>query len=342
MKKLCLCIAPALLLGWAWNALFNYALSPDFRFWNRCADATDTWVAQQRAEGDAPCIVFGGGSETRTTIDPAYAREHYGLRVVNAAAQGLYGGRCNAEHALAYLRAGDTLVFPLTAYGLNNEPNPSGLRFLFRRHGRAMYADGWIPCGKDTVRPLVAGDALALSSCFTKLITTGSFRYRYETDAAVHDSGWMEVLTSDEQERPAAHTNAARFSGMSPAALAACLRLQELCRAKGATLVFRLHIAHADASCRVREAVAALSAVRAGLRVLRDPRLGCEPNPREFADTAEHLSAEGVRRQMDALCPALQQERYWTEAELLDELRLLGRTADGAPLPAGHAAPFLW
>lgn len=322
MKKLLLCITAAALLGWAWNILFNYGLSPDIRFWNRCADATDAWNAQLRAENAEPCYVFGGGSETRTSIDPAYAKERYGMRVVNAAAQGLYGGPCNAAHALTYLRAGDTLVFPLTAYGLDNEPNPSGLRFLFLRHGREMFADGWIPCRKDTLRPLMAGDALALSSCFTKLLTTGSFRYRYETDARVHESGWMEVLTGDEQERPAAHTVAVHFPGMSPADLAACLRLQEFCRAKGAKLVFRLHLAHADDSCRAREAMAALSAVRAGLCVLRDPRLGCSSNTRDFADTDNHLSPDGVRRQMDDLCPALRRERYWTEAELLRELRL--------------------
>lgn len=321
MKKLLICITAALLLGWAWNALFNYALSPDFRFWNRCADATETWEAQLAAESNAPRYVFGGGSETRTTIDPAYAKERYGMRVVNAAAQGLYGGPCNAAYALSKLRPGDTLVFPLTAYGLDSEPNPSGLRFLFHREGRAMFADGWIPCRKDTVRPLIAGDALALSSCFTKLLTTGTFRYRYETDARVHVSGWMEVLTMDEQQRPAAHSRNRRPAGMNPSSLAACLRLQELCRARGCTLVFRLHLAHADGSCRAASATAALSAVRAGLRVLRDPRLGCSDVTRDFADTENHLSPEGVRRQMDSLCPALKHERYWTEAELLRELR---------------------
>lgn len=331
MKKLLLCITAALLLGWAWNALFNYALSPDVRFWNRCADATDAWNERLRAEQGTPCFVFGGGSETRTTIDPAYAQERYGMRVINAAAQGLYGGPCNAEYALSYLRAGDTLVFPLTAYGLDNPPNPSGLRFLFRRNGRGMYADGLIPCRRDTVRPLMAGDALALSSCFTKLLTTGSFRYRYETDATVHESGWMEVLTTDEQQRPAARLNARRLTGMGPAALAACLRLQDLCRAKGCKLVFRLHIAHANTSSRAREAMAALSAVRAGLCVLRDPRLGCEPAPRDFADTNNHLSAEGVRHQMDDICPALKNERYWTEEELLRELRWLGWAENGTP-----------
>lgn len=320
MKKLLLCITAALLAGLVWNALFNYALSPDFRFWNRCADATDAWNTRLRAESDAPCYIFGGGSETRTTIDPAYAQGRYGMRVLNAAAQGLYGGPCNAAYAVSYLRPGDTLIFPLTAYGLGSEPHPSGLRFLFRRCGREMYADGWIPCTKRTLRPLAAGDALALSSCFTKLLTTGSFRYRYETDAAVHESGWMEVLTTDEQERPAAH-NTSRPTGMSRDALAACLRLQELCRAKGARLIFRLHLAHADDSCRAQEAAAALSAVRAGLCVLRDPRLGCSDYPRDFADTNNHLSREGVRRQMDSLCPALLHERYWTEEALLRELR---------------------
>lgn len=336
MKKLLICITVAALLGWAWNALFNYRLSPDGRFWNRCAEATDAWNAALRAESEAPCYVFGGGSETRTSIDPAYAREREGLRVVNAAAQGLYGGSCNAAYALSYLRPGDTLVFPLTAYPLEEAPTPSGLRFLFLRRGFSLYEDGWIPCRRETLRPLVAGDALALSSCFTKLLTTGSFRYRYETDAAVHASGWMEVLTTTEQERPAATGGVAQSPGMSEASLAACLRLQDFCRAKGCALVFRLHIAHAEPSCRVREALAALAAVRAGLRVLRDPRLGCEADPRDFADTNNHLSPEGVRRHTDDICRALRQERYWTEEELVRELRYLGVGIGARSAPQGN------
>lgn len=322
MKKLIFSLLAGLLLGLAWNALYNYALSPDFRFWNRCAAVSEAWATRLHAAGNAPCYVFGGGSETRTSIDPAYAMERYQLRVINAAGQGLYGGACNAGYALSQLHAGDTLVFPLTAYDLAEVPRPSGLRFLFRRLGTGMF--DVVPLSARAIRALFAGDAISLSGTVAKGLTTGHVDFRYEKDASVHESGWMEVLISDEQERPAAH--AAQTPGMSPAALAACLRLQELCRAKGCRLVFRLHLVHADDTCRAREAAAALAAVRAGLCVLRDPRLGCSANPRDFADTDNHLSPDGVRRQMDDLCPALKRERYWTEAELLRELHPLGRS----------------
>lgn len=331
MKKLLFSLLAGLLCGLAWNALYNYVLSPDIRFWNRCAESAEAWAAQLRAESPSPCIVFGGGSETRTTIDPAYAKERYGLRLINGAGQGLYGGVCNAAYARSYLRPGDTLVFPLRAYDMEEAPRPSGLRFLLRRLGTGLF--DVIPCSASSLRALFAGDAISLSGSIAKTLMTGSPDFRYEHDAIVQPSGWMCVTATDEQQCPAAplRLREPRIVGLSESQLAALHRLEAQCRAMGCPTVFRLHRTHAEESCRAPQAMAALSAVRAGLRVLKERELGCEPSFRAFADTSEHLSPEGVRRQMNELCPALLHECYWTEEELIRELRLLGWNADGTP-----------
>lgn len=339
MKKLLLCMATGLVLGLGWNALYNYVLSPDFRFWNRCAAAAEAWNAKLRQESASPCYVFGGGSETRTSIDPAYAAKQYGLRIVNGAGQGLYGGACNAAYAVSYLRAGDTLVFPLTAYDMTEAPRPGGLRFLFRRRGLDMFQE--VSLSRDTLHALLGGDAISFSGTLAKILTTGNPDFRYEHDAVVEPSGWMRVTATDEQMNRVRRWRTERLSGLNPAALGAYLRLQEQCQRKGGRLLFRLHLMHTDESARAREAMAALSAVRAGLCVLRDPRLGCSSDPRDFADTDNHLSPEGVKRQMDYLCPALKNRRYWTEEELVRELRWLGWADDGTPLmSAGSRLPW--
>lgn len=343
MKKLLLCLLAGLLFGLAWNALYNYVLSPDFRFWNRCAEASEAWAEQIRAENDSPCIVFGGGSETRTTIDPAYARERYGLRLINGAGQGLYGGICNAAYAESYLRSGDTLVFPLQAYNMAEAPRPSGLRFLFRRLGAGMFDN--IPCSPSALRTLFAGDSLSLSGTIVKALTTGSTDFRYEHDAIVHPSGWMCVTATDEQQQPATplRLRELRISGLTETQLGGLHRLESQCRAKGCSLVLRLHRAHAEDACRAQHAMAALTAVRAGFRVLKEHDLGCCAGARDFADTNNHLSPEGVRRQMDELCPAVLHKRYWTEAELIRELRLRGWNADGTPSTSSpRGTPFPW
>lgn len=330
MKKLLLSLVIGLLLGLGWNALFNLCLSPDFRFWNRCAAASEQWEAQLRQQSAAPCYVFGGGSETRTSVDPQQLADTYGLRAVNAAGQGYYGGVCNAAYGLHRLHAGDTYIFPLSAYDLNEPPRDGGMRFLWKRCGRAVYAEGLIPCTAHTLRAPFSGDAMALSGCLLKGLFTREPICRYDRDARIHASGWMEVLTDEQAHCRAARTTMPeRLKGLSEADIAALHRLDKCCRAKGAKLLLMVHLAHRERESRAAEAMKALSAVRAGFRVLKDERLGCEANGRLFADTDNHQSAEGVRFSMRLIGRALSSESCWTEEELVRELRYEGRNADG-------------
>lgn len=333
MKKLLIIVSVAALLGLLWNMLFNYRLQPDFRFWNRCADATDAWNAQLRQESDAPCYVFAGGSETRTTTDPQALRELFGLRAVNAAAQGIYGGICNAVYGLSYTRPGDTLVFPLAAYDLSAPPENGGLRFLWHRLGTGMFEGGLIPCRAATLRSLAAGDAASFSVCLLKSLISREPICHFEKDAVVHPSGWMEVRLNEEGARPPHRMGAAApLYPLSEAWLQGLVRLDAACRARGVRLVLAAHVAHADDSCRAETAMQALSALRCGLSVLRDERLGCEPDGALFAETDNHQNARGTALHMQLIGRALQENALWTEEALQHELRLRGRRADGRSL----------
>lgn len=330
MKKLLLSLAAGLLLALGWNILFNLYLSPDFRFWNRCAAASEQWETQLRRESAAPCYVFGGGSETRTSVDPQQLAEDYGLRAVNAAGQGFYGGVCNAAYGLHRLHAGDTYIFPLSAYDLNEAPRDGGMRFLWKRCGSEVFGEGLIPCSWATLRAPFSGDAMALSGSLLKSLFTREPVCRYDRDARIRPSGWAEVLTHEQaQYRPARTAQPERLNGLSEADIAAFRKLADCCRAKGASLLLTVHLAHREREGRAAQAMMALSAVRAGFRVLKDERLGCEPNGRLFADTDNHQSAEGVRLSMRIIGRALSTGSCWTEEELVRELRYEGRNPDG-------------
>ena len=91
-------------------------------------------------------------------------------------------------------------------------------------------------------------------------------------------------------------------------------------------------------SYRAQTAMNALGIVRLGIPVLKDERLGCLPNPRAFADTMDHLNAEGAAENTRILARLLRDNIFWTEEELEAALHSMGWNADGTPANQ-HAIP---
>ena len=69
------------------------------------------------------------------------------------------------------------------------------------------------------------------------------------------------------------------------------------------------------------------------LPVVRDPLLGCNPNPGEFADTAQHPLRPGALRATRSLGAALAGERLWTAGELAGHCPKHPSVIDSAPCP---------
>ena len=78
----------------------------------------------------------------------------------------------------------------------------------------------------------------------------------------------------------------------------------------------------------------ALELTRAGHPGLQDDWHGCLDGPQDFCNTAAHLISNKAREFTHRLGNNIKAAQYWTEEELIDELRHLGWQCDGSPLPS--------
>ncbi|WP_179218405.1 hypothetical protein, partial [Akkermansia muciniphila] len=71
------------------------------------------------------------------------------------------------------------------------------------------------------------------------------------------------------------------------------------------------------------------------------PALGVNPNPREFADTVNHLNSKGATDATMELGRELREQDYWTSEELRAYLHSHGYDETGRPLqpPANEGTP---
>lgn len=331
MKRLLSLCIPALILGLAWNYIFNYHISRSLMFWMRCAETSDKWETTVR-RNNLPCYVFVGASETRTAIDPEQLLQDHGILSINAAEQANFSAICNYEAATKYLKKGDTLVISYPIANIDLPPSRSGLQFLWKRTGIRMFSDGLIKPNYSNICSLFLGDGGYFSITLVKAIFTSGPTYSYEIVSRIHPSGWMEVFRNRPLRLVRGIPTDKAIPGISPKTLAHYAHLQELCARRGVHLLFRTHLEYRNESYRAVHALRILNLVRAGFKVIKEERLGCEPDVQHFSDTINHLSSYGTKKYMEELGTALKNQEVWTEEELIEKLREYGRDSEGKPL----------
>ncbi|MGN0837409.1 MAG: hypothetical protein ACI4OS_08215 [Akkermansia sp.] len=323
MKRLLFGLALAVIFGCLFNVLFLYRFAPSRCFWRRCAEVSDRWAEQLRTS-QQPCYIFIGGSETRTAIDPAYLKDHFSLSTINAAEHADMGGICHYLLGEPYMRRGDTVV-ATCAYDFNKPPTISGLRFVWTRMGYKMFREGNVDLNYKNLHRLLSGEPVALAALLIKGPLPNEPIERYDRDAVIHPSGWMEVLTREEQERPAIRILPQEtLQAPAESFVAGLCNAERQCRARGCRLLLRLQVEQREENARVIKAFYILHLTRRGFRILKEEALGCDSDAATYADTLNHLSAAGVRKHNAALGRALAQELFWTEEELITFLRERG------------------
>lgn len=328
MKRLLLGVSLAIVVGYLFNALFMYKFAPSRCFWKRCAEVSDRWAEQLRTSRRS-CYIFIGGSETRTAIDPAFLQEHFSLPAINAAEHADMGGICHYLLGEPYMRRGDTVV-ATCVYDFLAPPTISGLRFVWTRMGYTMFREGSIDLNYKNLHSLISGEPVALAAVLFKAPLPNERVERYDRDAVIHPSGWMEVLTREEQSRPAIRIPLPITLRPPSASFVAGLRkVERQCRARGCRLLLRLHVEHVEEDARVMKAFFILHLTRHGFRILKEESLGCDADAGSYADTLNHLSAAGVHKHNAALGRSLAQELFWTEEELVSFLQERGWNAQG-------------
>lgn len=328
MKKLIIACFLGLALGLLWNCIYNFRLDPTLHFWWKCADVSDGWAEQLRRTPE-PCYVFAGGSETRIGIDPQLLADDYGLRAINAGSQAGFGASSHIEAAMYYLQPGDTLLVTFNAYNFAKGTTKFGLNYLWPRMGFAMFRDGMIPLTYRNLRTAVSGDACVLSICLAKMALSSGPLYNYEKDSRIHPSGWMEVLRQTNVKQRRVSLSLRQLQGLNQPDMQFLLKLQKVCQDKGIRLLLWARPCCVTETYRAAAAKRALDAVRNGLPVLKDERLGAITDKNLFSDSGVHLNNEGVRQQMQIIGNALKHNACWTEEELIAILSSYGYDASG-------------
>ena len=336
MRRLLLIIISALACALSFSLYYKYKVDPGLVYFWRCADAAEEWADVLRKSPDG-CYLFGGGSEIRAGIDPEVMLKEQGLRCINMAVAAGNGNGANARIALEHLRAGDTMVFSLMP-GYVGTWTSGGVVSAFRFCGFGIFDEGFAPLTADNLMQLIRPEMAVMCAHAGKKLFRPGLIFKYDKNTIIHPSGWMEVLWDEMQQvkelRPFCYESLS--SRVTPESLSFLKLLKEECGRRGADfiLIFPVGLNHDSMRCIVARDL--LDIVRAGYRVLKDDRLGAWPHPEKFADTSLHLSPAAARENSLLLGQLLKEHLYWTEAELVEYLRVRGWNADGTPISSAE------
>lgn len=332
MKKpypLCLSLLGGLITGLLCSSLYDRYLNPEACFFARAAEASDQWAAQLRRSPE-PCIIWAGGSEVRSGIDPQQLADSYGIRSVNAAGQAGFGFPANLSLALPYLRQGDTLIF--SCLGVD-ELYTSGAKFAWRRLGCSLFDSGLVACDKEALRKIFCGNSGEFCMHLSKRVVHPLQKpYKYDNISVIHPSGWMDIRSDELQGTPVpcmGDLRGANFPSLSAAYCRQVRTLKAYCEARGVKLACMMPVNYGAARDRPLKQWLVLQHLQMGVPVLRDNRFGCEPDVRLFADFGGHLNAKGVEEQTRILGRSLRDNEWWSEQEITAMLRSQGWDAQG-------------
>lgn len=322
MKRLFLTIGIAFLAGLIFIRVFDLYLDPEKLFFKETIKLSDAWAASLPFPSE-PRYVFAGGSEIRTSIDPALLQKDFGIASINSGLHAGFGIPCNLRVALDYLRKGDTLVLSTLVAGNLPQVSNQGLKFAFNRCGISMFDPVFMPASRKNIKSLSLADTPRMCLTIAKCVYSWHILYKYRDQTVLHPSGWMEVLYRDFEETaiPQEPQMVQLPSSQQCAVYKKfLLQVQQECSRRGAYLLLVNPIRCSSKSERLKIAIYTLLALHEGIPVLKDERLGVVPLPSHFADTNLHPNSEAARQNTQIIGDALKNKSYWTDQELMDYL----------------------
>ncbi len=311
-----------------------YALwgNPELRFYRQAARVKLAWLAQLRHDYPHVVIVYGG-STCAFSIDVERMRQRYGLPVANL---GLHAGMeplFLTAFAVAATRPGDTLVVALEP-GLMitpfNSPDLAAQMGFSLGHPELIHASNLtgepIHWAEDltSLRP----GAYHFFTLLGKVLLRRPL-YRYHPED-IHPGGWFQ--TQERRQLPEPDPSPADLSPDSRALLVRLKQWGDTNRVRVMYSVPWIYCGqHGERGIR-RLYLHFLQQVAPIMPVLKDPTLGADPRPEDFADSDGHLTPSAAERRTDSLARQLQQQSFWTRAELdqLQRTEFAGRAGDAA------------
>lgn len=311
---LVLALAAVLSAAFSWHAKRHWQV--ESAFFSEAIRKSERYADSLRADHPNLFIVFGG-STSRTSWIPSVLLEEFGVPAVNFGLHAGFGPHVIAELAMREAKPGDTVVvaFEPSILARDEAAPPTGGADLFLHEKGLSFRDGRFFRLDPThlVQYLQGNTRYNLFMAMKKLRRMKP--YRYNVAENLHDDGWMEVrerrpLPFDSEPRPAAPIR------LGAAGRDLLLSIRDECEQRGCSAVYALP-PRLEGNPNAPAANAALLLdILPILPVVRDPLLGCNPHPDEFADTAQHPLRPGALRATRSLGPTIIDGNFWNIGEL--------------------------
>lgn len=345
MKKTLIILLCSVLIGLGFVAYFDTHFDTEKSFFGEAINRSNRWQETIERDHDHK-YVLAGGSSSRTGINPALLLQHDGIPLVNAATHAGFGAAVNTELALSYLKKGDTLIVAIEPDNLTGIEYPfhnyttSGLKFLVHHSKPLDHAAHLFTPSAEHYTTILRGDASTVLIRLLKPLFSDEL-YRYSIDKNLTESGWMSV--NHNWMRQALPFNPAEMmpkSKLNRFGRQLLTDIRDWCARNGVRVVYSIPRTLREEQARAYYASLALD-ISTIMPVLRDPALGVNPNPREFADTVNHLNSKGATDATMELGRELREQDYWTSEELRAYLHSHGYDKTGRPLqtPANQGTP---
>lgn len=334
MKKLLFCCFFGLIFGCSFSIFFDRQLDPGYLFFGKADDETQRWLAKLRAESDAPCYIFTGGSQVRMgSIYPKVMYDEYGVRAVNAGANAGYGLAANIAIALEYAKPGDYLLLAMRDIRHNESTfyTTSGNKFLFVRQGLTALKS---PIMKRDTQMLLDIARSEASSVAMYIVYRAFFPEKLDSwnkYVIIHESGWCEqTYTKELQAKPM--QGLPHHMIMAAESKHFLSLLKNICEQRQIKFCVFMNAHYTTEADIPYLAMTALRLTEAGIPVLKDPTFACEPDASNFTDSLNHLSIKGATKYSRIYANSIINNAYWTREELVEILRQHGLDENGYPL----------
>lgn len=337
MRKLLFLIFTAMALAFAANYIICRYCAPDQVYFRQLGEVSEQWAQTLRKQHPS-IYVTCGGSSGRFSINPQQILDEYDIPLVTANGNAGFGVIANTALAWNLLEKGDTLILSHEE-GLRQAQAPlattSGLQQSLQRCGFAMFKDDIIPLTPANLLMTLRGSSTFLSTTCAKSFYPVRERYRYFRTAHVHPSGWAEIFaypseTLDDSPLPSfTHLNQ---SSISTAVKEHYQHVLEVAKKRGIHVIAHQSTSYKKHDYRLRYIWTTLELTRMGIPVVKIPDFNLMPDRSYVADQNSHLNAKGSRLTSANLGQSLKDQSFWTEEELVHELKLRGWNGDGSKM----------
>lgn len=329
MKRLLLCISAGIITAAAISLIYSCLFDGEINYYKKANTITSLHERKIRAAGH-PCYVLAGGSETKSSISPAFMLEEADIKAINTATAAGFGVASNIAIAINHLHPGDTLILGLLSTQEENIiASKNGIKLITQLYGAKAFQHDIIPLNIRNILSLFSANAGNMMVGLVRRCTRG-YAYVYEKESTLHLDGWMEILRNTMQNAPLPKTIASDITFSTECSvilqktMAACKKIQ-------ADFLVMLPVGFTNEYETKRRLMHALQLTRMGIPVLRDERLGRTPDNTLYSDTMFHMNAEGTEQNSRIIARLLKEKRYWTEQELLEQMNARGFTEDATP-----------